>query len=63
MADDGTPGDWRHTKTTRHDSRRGNLRATLELVSKQGATSRAEIARQTGLSRAAVSSLVAELID
>jgi predicted NBD/HSP70 family sugar kinase len=35
----------------------------LELVSRQGATSRAEIARQTGLSRAAVSSLVGELID
>jgi predicted NBD/HSP70 family sugar kinase len=35
----------------------------LELVSSQGATSRAEIARQTGLSRAAVSSLVTELID
>jgi predicted NBD/HSP70 family sugar kinase len=53
----------RHSKATRHDSRGRNLRTTLELVSDQGATSRAEIARQTGLSRAAVSSLVGELID
>jgi predicted NBD/HSP70 family sugar kinase len=53
----------RHIKATKHDSRRSNLRTTLELVSNQGATSRAEIARQTGLSRAAVSSLVNELID
>ena len=63
MALDSNQGDWRHTKATRHDSRRSNLRTTLELVSDQGATSRAEIARLTGLSRAAVSSLVGELID
>jgi predicted NBD/HSP70 family sugar kinase len=55
--------DKRHTKATKHDSRRSNLKMTLELVSSQGATSRAEVARQTGLSRAAVSSLVTELID
>lgn len=55
--------DRRHAKATKHDSRRSNLKTTLELVSSQGATSRAEIARQTGLSRAAVSSLVTELID
>jgi N-acetylglucosamine repressor len=53
----------RHSKATKHDSRRNNLRTTLELVSTEGATSRAEISRQTGLTRAAVSSLVAELID
>ena len=53
----------RHPKATRHDSRRSNLGTTLELVSSKGATSRAEIARQTGLSRAAVSSLVGELIE
>ena len=53
----------RHSKATKHDSRRSNLRTTLELVSHRGATSRAEIARQTGLTRAAVSSLVGELID
>lgn len=50
-------------KATKHDSRQSNLRTTLELVSRHGATSRAEIARRTGLSRAAVSSLVSELID
>ena len=53
----------RHAKATKHDSRRSNLRTTLELVSHRGATSRAEIARQTGLTRAAVFSLVGELID
>lgn len=63
MAVDSNPGQRRHAKATRHDSRRSNLRTTLEVVSTQGATSRAEIARQTGLSRAAVSSLVGELID
>jgi predicted NBD/HSP70 family sugar kinase len=62
LAGDGG-GDWRHAKTTKHDSRRNNLRATLELVSDRGSSSRAEIARRTGLSRAAVSSLVGELID
>lgn len=59
----GPAGDRRHTKSTKHDSRRNNLRTTLELVSTEGATSRAEIARRTGLSRAAVSSLVGELIE
>ncbi len=63
MAVDSNLTDRRHAKATRHDSRRSNLRTTLELVSDQGATSRAEIARQTGLSRAAVSSLVGELIE
>jgi predicted NBD/HSP70 family sugar kinase len=53
----------RHAKSTKHDSRRNNLRTTLELVSRQRATTRAEIARQTGLSRTAVSSLVGELIE
>ena len=53
----------RHAKATKHDSRHSNLRTTLEMVSHRGATSRAEIARQTGLTRAAVSSLVGELID
>ena len=52
-----------HAKATKHDSRRSNLRTTLELVSHRGATSRADIARQTGLTRAAVSSLVGELMD
>jgi predicted NBD/HSP70 family sugar kinase len=58
-----SPPGTRHAKATKHDSRRSNLRTTLELVSHRGATSRAEIARQTGLTRAAVSSLVGELLD
>ena len=63
MTDSTESGGRRHAKATKHDSRQSNLRTTLELVSRHGATSRAEIARQTGLSRAAVSSLVGELID
>lgn len=63
MTESSGSGGRRHIKATRHDSRQSNLRTTLELVSRNGATSRAEIARQTGLSRAAVSSLVGELID
>ena len=68
MAGDLNQGDpytpmTRHAKATKHDSRRSNLRTTLELVSHRGATSRADIARQTGLTRAAVSSLVGELIE
>lgn len=63
MADRTGRGTWRHAKVTKQDSRSGNLRATLELVSSHEETSRAEIARQTGLSRPAVSSLVNELID
>jgi predicted NBD/HSP70 family sugar kinase len=53
----------KHRKATKHDSRRVNLRNTLDLVSIQGSTSRAEISRLTGLTRAAVSSLVSELIQ
>lgn len=63
MTEDKEQGDWRHAKVTKRHARTGNLRATLELVSTQGSTSRAEIARRTGLSRPAVSSLVSELID
>lgn len=50
-------------KTSRHDGRRWNLLATLQTVAARGSTSRADIARATGLTRATVSSLVAELID
>lgn len=57
------PPGARHPKATKQDSRKSNLRTTLELVSDQRETSRAEISRQTGLTRAAVSSLVGELID
>ncbi|HEU4751022.1 MAG TPA: ROK family transcriptional regulator, partial [Acidimicrobiia bacterium] len=53
----------KHHKATKHDSRRTNLSNTLDLVSIQGSTSRAEISRLTGLTRAAVSSLIGELID
>lgn len=60
---DGALPNPRHSKATRQDSRRSNLRTTLELVSHHRRTSRAEISRATGLTRAAVSSLVAELID
>jgi predicted NBD/HSP70 family sugar kinase len=60
---EGNSGVRRHAKATKHDSRQTNLRTALELVSRHGATSRAEIARRTGLSRAAVSSLVAELLE
>lgn len=63
MAEPTSPDGRRHVKATKHDSRQSNLGTTLELVSRHGATSRAEIARRTGLSRAAVSSLVGELID
>jgi predicted NBD/HSP70 family sugar kinase len=56
-------GPFHHRKATKHDSRQLNLQMTLELVSRHGATSRADVARRTGLSRAAVSSLVSELID
>lgn len=59
----GISGQPRHVKTTTHDARASNLRTALELVSRHGATSRAEIARRTGLSRTAVSSLVGQLID
>lgn len=63
MTGNSDSGNRRHMKATKHDSRQTNLRTALELVSRHGATSRAEIARRTGLSRAAVSSLVSELID
>lgn len=63
---DSHPGQtWRpaRPKATKHDSRRSNLQNTLDLVSERKATTRAELARITGLTRAAVSSLVGELID
>ena len=61
--DDPFASPARHAKATKHDSRRSNLRTTLELVSHRGSTSRAEISRETGLTRAAVSSLVGELME
>ena len=59
----GQPDRPTRPKATKHDSRRSNLQTTLDLVSEQRATSRAELSRLTGLTRAAVSSLVGELID
>lgn len=57
-----TPTSRQPRKTSRDDGRRWNLLATLQTVASQGTTSRAEIARATGLTRTTVSSLVAELI-
>ena len=59
----GQPSRSPRPKATKHDSRRSNLQNTLDLVSEHRATSRAELSRLTGLTRAAVSSLVGELID
>src|SRR3990170_7555147 len=59
----GHPDRPTRPKATKHDSRRSNLQTTLDLVSERRATSRAELSRLTGLTRAAVSSLVGELID
>jgi predicted NBD/HSP70 family sugar kinase len=58
-----TPTGRQPRKTSRDDGRRWNLLATLQTVATQGTTSRAEIARATGLTRTTVSNLVAELID
>lgn len=49
-------------KTSRDDGRRWNLLTTLQTIAAHGTISRAEIARATGLTRATVSSLVADLI-
>lgn len=57
-----TPTGRQPRKTSRDDGRRWNLLATLQTVASQGTTSRAEIARATGLTRTTVSSIVAELI-
>ncbi len=50
-------------KTSRDDSRRWNLLATLQTVAASGTTSRADIARATFLTRASVSSIVADLLE
>lgn len=49
-------------KATSRHTRQRNLQATLQAVVEHGSTSRADIARLTGLTRASVSSLVMELI-
>jgi predicted NBD/HSP70 family sugar kinase len=49
--------------TTVHSRRRRNLEAALQCVYGDGPTSRADIARATGLTRATVSELVAHLVN
>jgi len=50
-------------KATKRDARLRNLRTILQALYSGQATTRADLARATGLTRAAVSSLVGELID
>lgn len=50
-------------KATRNDGHSWNLLATLETISERGSVSRADVARSTGLTKAAVSTLVSELIE
>jgi predicted NBD/HSP70 family sugar kinase len=49
-------------KATKYDGRRRNLQLALQHVYREGLTTRAEISRLTGLTRATVSDLVAELV-
>ncbi len=49
-------------KTSRDDGRRWNLLTALQTIAARGPTSRAEVARATGLTRATVSNLVSDLI-
>ena len=51
-----------HRKAGRADTKRLNLRTVFGLIA-SGTTTRAEVARVTGLTRATVSSLVGDLID
>ena len=48
-------------KAPRHDQRNQNLRLVLQCILGEGSTSRADIARATGLTPATISHLVAEL--
>jgi predicted NBD/HSP70 family sugar kinase len=50
-------------KAAKHDRRRRNLEAALQSVYREGVTSRAQIARLTGLTRATVSELVSQLVE
>lgn len=50
-------------KTTRSAGRASNLRLALQTILHAQPTSRADIARETGLTRATVSALVADLIE
>lgn len=57
-----TPMARQPRKTSRADGRRWNLLTTLQTIASQGTTSRAEVARLTGLTRPTVSTLVTDLI-
>lgn len=57
-----SPSSSQLRKASRDDSRRWNLLTALQAIARHGTVSRADIARITGLTRATVSSLVAELI-
>ncbi len=56
------PNSRQPQKASRDDGRRWNLLAALQTIARNGIISRADIARATGLTRATVSSLVAQLI-
>lgn len=58
-----TPTARQPRKASRAESRRWNLLTTLQTIAARGPTSRAEVARVTGLTKATVSTLVSELID
>ena len=53
----------RNAKHTGQDARRQNRRLVLRIAYAAGATSRADVARLTGLTRASVSDIVRDLID
>lgn len=57
-----TPTARHPRKTSRDDGRRWNLLTALQTIAALGPTSRAEIARATGLTRATVSTLVTDLL-
>jgi len=52
-----------HRKATRSDTRQQNRRFVLQQIYANAPTTRANIARTTGLTRATVSDLVSELVD
>jgi predicted NBD/HSP70 family sugar kinase len=53
----------RNAKHTGQDARRQNRRLVLRIAYEAGATSRAEVARITGLTRASVSDIVRDLVE
>src|SRR3954452_5039819 len=67
MTDERRPGDAspgrRHAPADQATVRRSNLGLVLRHLRDSGSRSRARIAEETGLNKATVSSLVAELIE